>query len=744
MSPAIGALSPKQRAAWWALEDCGLVILEGAVRSGKSVAADHAFVDLAAHGPQGNLLLAGRTQDTVIRNVIHPLMDVFGEHEVYFNRGSRELRIHGRRVYVVGANDERAQEKIRGLTLVGAYVDEASTIPESFWMMLRTRLSAEGSRMIATTNPDAPLHWLKRDWLDRADELGVGRFSFRLEDNPHLPDAYVESVKREFTGLWYRRFILGEWVAAEGAVFDMFDPVLHVSDELPAMQTWWLFVDYGTATVTHALLAGLGTDERLYVAREWRWDAKERRRQLTDAEYSVHLRDWLASGADGAFALNGKPAPVPVERAYVDPSAVSFSAQLRRDGWVKPREAENDVLDGIRYTATLLTSGRLCIHRSCTHLIRELTGYRWDAKAQERGEDSPVKADDHGCFVAGTPVVTSRGQVAIERVRTGDKAMTRDGWREVRASVMTCAAAKVHEVVLSDGRRFSGTADHPVWVEGKGWVSIDALRYGDILRSWSRSSSSTESGSGATRPPTRGPRPFTSLPVRLISHVVSAACMRKSGRRNTAGYRTAASSTMPISTRSTTSRPISSVSRKRNTAASTPRGPVAVCRRLKHGRISRVSGRSHPNGIAPKRAAPGTVNTLLGLWRSASRYVLSAATAAGALNRSSLGPSSVPTTAEVRHGVPAGSMTRPGSVSSAARVSGLTATCRPERAPLRVLTVRALTERVPVYNLLIADAHEFYANGVLVHNCDALRYGCYSTRRYTRRWLVYDTTKEAA
>ena len=312
-------------------------------------------------------------------------MDVFGEHEVYFNRGSRELRIHGRRVYVVGANDERAQEKIRGLTLAGAYVDEASTIPESFWMMLRTRLSAEGSRMIATTNPDAPLHWLKRDWLDRADELGVGRFSFRLEDNPHLPDAYVEAVKREFTGLWYRRFILGEWVAAEGAVFDMFDPVLHVSDELPAMQTWWLFVDYGTATVTHALLAGLGTDERLYVAREWRWDAKERRRQLTDAEYSVRLRDWLASGADGAYRVNGKPAPVQLKRAYVDPSAVSFSAQLRRDRWVKPREAENDVLDGIRYTATLLTSGRLCIHRSCAHLIRELTGYRWDEGAGTRG-----------------------------------------------------------------------------------------------------------------------------------------------------------------------------------------------------------------------------------------------------------------------------------------------------------------------------------------------------------------------
>ena len=741
---SIEALTDKQRAAWWALDKHRMVVCEGAVRSGKSVGADHAFVDFAMHGPPGNLLLAGKTQDSVTRNIIYPMMDLFGGAVCRYNRGTREFYIDNRRVYVVGANDERAAEKIRGITLTGAYVDEASTIPESFWTMLRSRLSAEGARMLATTNPDAPLHWLKRDWLDRADELDLARFSFRLEDNPYLPADYVEGIRREFVGLWYRRFVLGEWVAAEGAVYDMLDPDVHGTDELPPITRWWLAVDYGTATVTHALLAGLGTDQRLYVAREWRWDAGEKRRQLTDAEYSERLREWVRSGADGAYRLNAKPAPVPVDRAFVDPSAVSFTEQLRRDRWVTVRDADNAVLDGIRYTASLLAADRLRIHRSCEHLLRELSGYLWDAKAQARGDDAPIKADDHGCFVAGTPVVTSRGQVAIERVRTGDKAMTRDGWREVRASVMTCAAAKVHEVVLSDGRRFSGTADHPVWVEGKGWVSIDALRYGDILRSWSRSSSSTESGSGATRPPTRGPRPFTSLPVRLISHVVSAACMRKSGRRNTAGYRTAASSTMPISTRSTTSRPISSVSRKRNTAASTPRGPVAVCRRLKHGRISRVSGRSHPNGIAPKRAAPGTVNTLLGLWRSASRYVLSAATAAGALNRSSLGPSSVPTTAEVRHGVPAGSMTRPGSVSSAARVSGLTATCRPERAPLRVLTVRALTERVPVYNLLIADAHEFYANGVLVHNCDALRYLVFTTRRYTRRWVAADRDEQEA
>lgn len=393
---SIGPLTDKQRAAWWALTDHRMVICEGAVRSGKSVGADHAFVDFAMHGPPGNLLLTGKTQDSVTRNVIYPTMDLFGPSVCRYNRGTREFYVADRRVYVAGANDERAAEKIRGLTLAGAYVDEASTIPESFWVMLRSRLSAEGARMIATTNPDAPLHWLKRDWLDRAEELGIARFTFRLEDNPYLPTEYVEGIKREFVGLWYRRFVLGEWVAAEGVVYDMFDQEAHIVDELPAIRRWWLSIDYGTATVTHALLGGLGADDRLYIAREWRWDAHERRRQLTDAEYSERLLEWVRGGSDGAYALNGEPAPLPLDRAFVDPSAVSFTEQLRRDRWVTPRKADNAVLDGIRYTASLFSADRLRIHRSCEHLIRELTGYLWDARAQAQGHDAPMKANDHG------------------------------------------------------------------------------------------------------------------------------------------------------------------------------------------------------------------------------------------------------------------------------------------------------------------------------------------------------------
>ncbi len=396
----IHPLTAKQRAAWWAVEKHRLTVCEGAVRSGKSIAADHAFVDLAMHGPDGNLLLTGKTQDTVKHNVIDPLIELFGDEVCHFKQGARELLLRGRgrerRIYVVGANDERSEQKIRGVTLAGAYVDEASTVPESFWTMLLSRLSVEGARLIATTNPDSPMHWLKRRYLDRAEELDIARFAFRLDDNPYLPASYLEALKREYTGLWHRRFVLGEWVAAEGAVYDMLDLDAHVTDELPRIEDWWLFVDYGTANPFHALLAGIGADDRLYVAREWRWDSRERHRQLTDAEYSQRLRDWVAGGADGAHTLNGKPAPVPLRMLICDPSAASFYAQLRRDDWVRPKDAENDVLDGIRYTASLLAGDRLRIHRSCEHLLREISGYVWDPKAQERGSDAPLKVDDHG------------------------------------------------------------------------------------------------------------------------------------------------------------------------------------------------------------------------------------------------------------------------------------------------------------------------------------------------------------
>lgn len=392
------ALTPKQRETVASFAANRMTLLDGSVRSGKSIGADIAWIDFTRGGPSGNLLMAGKTERTLKRNVVDPLIEMLGPRRCRYVGGSSELFIGPRRIYVAGANDERAQEKIRGLTLAGAYCDELSTFPESFWTMLLSRLSVEGARVIGTTNPDSPMHWLKRDFLDRADELDLARIRFRLADNPYLPPAYVEAISREYTGLWYKRFIEGEWVAAEGAVFDMLDITpggAHIVTALPELRQLRLAIDYGTTNPFAAQLMGVSAEPCLYVAREWHYAGGDSR-SLTDQEYVERLDAWLDAGCDGFFCdEHGKSIPVDLEKVVVDPSAASFRAawQRRHQRW--PEAADNAVLDGIRDTASLLGTGHLRIHESCAETIREMSGYSWDTKAQEKGEDKPLKQDDH-------------------------------------------------------------------------------------------------------------------------------------------------------------------------------------------------------------------------------------------------------------------------------------------------------------------------------------------------------------
>ncbi|MEV1202800.1 PBSX family phage terminase large subunit [Microbispora rosea] len=393
---------------------------DGSVRSSKTISSLVRWLKFVRTAPPGPLLMVGKTERTLRRNILDPLVEMLGEHRCRVVAGSGELHLLGRKVYLVGANDERAQEKIRGLSLVGAYCDEVSTLPESFFVMLLTRLSIPGAALFGTTNPDGPQHWLKVGYLDRAalwldhngqlnhstagDALNLHRFSFQLADNPSLDPQYVADVSAEFTGLWRRRLILGEWCLAEGVVYESWDPGRHVVTELPAMARWLvLALDYGTTNPFHALLIGLGVDRRLYVAHEWRWDSRKQRGSLTDAEYSARLRAWVEG-------LGIRP-----EYTVIDPSAASFRVQLHRDGWSSVL-ADNDVVDGIRDVASLLATGRLLVSDQCPELIAEIPAYAWDPKAAEKGEDKPIKVADHGVDALRYGIRTTRalwhGQLA--------------------------------------------------------------------------------------------------------------------------------------------------------------------------------------------------------------------------------------------------------------------------------------------------------------------------------------------
>lgn len=383
-------------------------IWEGSVRSGKTVSANLAWVKFVANCINSGdtdipLLMAGKTERTLKRNVIDPMTAMLGLKRCRFIAGLGELRLMGRTVYVAGANDERAADRLAGLTLRGAYVDEASLIPESFWTMLTSRLSLPDSRLYATSNPDSSNHWLLKKYLrkasvhmtgetvkenDREEALDLIRYSFRLSDNPHLPRSYVKALAKEYTGLWKLRYIDGRWVIAEGAVYPMYGE--HLIRPAPQRSGGIIVVgvDYGT-TNPFAAVAYEITRQGIKVFREW-----GTAEPWTDGELSKGLRDWLAREQ------------ITPQWICVDPSAASFKRQLFRDGVRNMVDADNSVLDGIRMVASLMSAGLLDIDPSCEELATEIPDYRWDDKASEKGLDKPIKKGDHYCDALRYAVAT--------------------------------------------------------------------------------------------------------------------------------------------------------------------------------------------------------------------------------------------------------------------------------------------------------------------------------------------------
>lgn len=390
----------------------------GAIRSGKTIVTLIRWLMFIAVAPRiGELVMVGRTRDAVWRNCVLPLQstELFGSiaNHVQGNYGAPTVNILGRRVHILGASDAKAEKVIRGMTVAGAYVDEATTLPEEFFTQLLGRMSVERARMFGSTNPDNPAHWLKKKFIDRVDELeDWGHWHFTLEDNPSLTDTYKNSIRSEFTGLWYRRFILGHWVAAEGSIYDMWDPDKHVvsEEELPVIEELIAIgLDYGTSNATAALLVGLGEDERLYVLDEFTWDSRTKRRSLTDSELADELEDWV----DGS-SLEYMPRRGP-RFFVVDPSALSFRTELSRRR-IPTTPADNDVLYGIRSVATLLTTDTLRVLDSCENTINEFPNYAWDPKAAELGHDQPIAVADHHLDALRYALVTTEN-IWAHRVR---------------------------------------------------------------------------------------------------------------------------------------------------------------------------------------------------------------------------------------------------------------------------------------------------------------------------------------
>ena len=391
---------------------------EGSVRSGKTVGSLFRwFMFLANPPPGGQFVMIGRTRDSLSRNVIDPMRDpeVFGEFAdtVQYVQGAPSGMIMGRRVHMFGASDAKAEKIIRGLTVAGAYVDELTVIAEDFFKQLTGRMSPPGARLFATTNPDSPQHWLKRGYLDRIHEFPDWRtWHFILDDNPGLPESYKESIKREHTGLWHKRFVLGEWVAAEGAIYDMWDEDEHIVrwEDLPTMVEYLAVgIDYGTTNPTVALLLGIGVDGVLYMVDEWAYVPPTNATRKTDRALAQGVQEWYRQPHQLPMLdeRTGFPRVEPdLPPIVADPAAASFRVQMLEDGF-PTHAAENDVLYGIRTMSSLLATGRLKVSDRCRLLIREVPGYVWDPDKTAKGEDAPLKINDHACDAARYALATT-------------------------------------------------------------------------------------------------------------------------------------------------------------------------------------------------------------------------------------------------------------------------------------------------------------------------------------------------
>lgn len=373
----------------------------GSVRSSKTFAQLWDFIArMTSTSGDGVNLIVGHSTNTVWRNFFQPILtrpefEAVAPH-LHYRRNAPAGTLFGKEFSVVGANNDASWISIQGLTILNAWGDEAVSWPESFWDMLLTRLSLPDSRLLVTCNPGTSGHYLKERVVDRQyTDPDIHVEKFLLTDNPTLSRRYVERLHRQYAGLFYRRMIEAEWVAAEGAVFESWNPDVMVTPRAEGT-VLAVGIDYGTnhPTAGYALTV---TDDGLQLSHEWSPQINDMggRTRLTDMELADSLEEWL----DG---LPNQPKAI-----YLDPAAASFKEELYRRR-LRVAAAKNKVVDGIRTLDSLFTNGVLTVAEECPRLINEIPGYRWDPKATERGNDAPIKEEDDHVDAARYAVFSSR------------------------------------------------------------------------------------------------------------------------------------------------------------------------------------------------------------------------------------------------------------------------------------------------------------------------------------------------
>lgn len=372
-------MSPKQADVWrnTIRQHHRWNVSYGATRSGKTYLDYYKIPWRIRHaGNEGLILLLGNTKGTLERNVLDPLRQIWTEALVGRVGSNNKVQLFGREVYALGADKINQVSKLQGAGLVYCYGDEVTTWHPDIFQMLKSRLDKPGACFDGTCNPDNPQHWFRKFLESDADIYSMG---FTIDDNPFLEPEFVANLKKEYAGtLFYDRFILGKWVAAEGLIYPRAANGEFTVSSIPRAYTrYHVSLDYGTSNPFSMGLWGL-FDGIWYRVRDFYHSGRDTRNQKTDDEYYTELETFAAGLA--------------IESVVIDPSAASFITLVRKKGKFRVRPADNDVMDGIRNTASVMNTGKVRICDCCKNTQIEFSTYRWDEK---KGRDEPLKENDH-------------------------------------------------------------------------------------------------------------------------------------------------------------------------------------------------------------------------------------------------------------------------------------------------------------------------------------------------------------
>lgn len=368
-------------------------LLVGAVRSGKTWISLILWALLVGAYPiDGKYLMVAKTLTNLKRNCLDLLSELIPGVE--YSLSKKELRLFDRKIYLEGANDARAESKIRGMTLNLAYVDEVTQISFDFFNMLLSRLSEHNAKLIGTTNPDTPFHWLHEQFIQRADELDFNLYEFlSIAENFTLDKNYIESLKKEYTGVYYDRFILGKWVSAEGLIYRIFadnnDKYIYnnIEEDLAFITVG---VDYGASRSKTVFIATGFTQgfKNIYILEE---------KALTGVHEPEEINNVYISFVNEIRTKYGN-----VSYCFPDYGALgeililSLRNRSMREG-LPTRIIKCDkgtINDRIQLTCKLFSQGRLHIHNTCYGIIKAFNNAIWQqGKNDCRLDDGTVDVD---------------------------------------------------------------------------------------------------------------------------------------------------------------------------------------------------------------------------------------------------------------------------------------------------------------------------------------------------------------